>query len=132
MYKLTIVAGPNSGSSYVLQENGSTSIGRHGDNVVVLPSARVSKHHCVLSVSKDEIIVQDQGSSNGTFINGILAKTKTVNLGDRISVGEYVFEISDPKAKTPRRAPDVAGCLPEFRNSVSDPKVAHRKWRLMP
>jgi len=117
MYKLTIVAGPNLGSSYVLQEDGNLSIGRHGDNVVVLPSARVSKHHCVLSVHENEILMKDQGSSNGTFINGILAKSKKLKIGDRISVGEYVFEISDPKTKPPRRAPDVAG----FGNVIAMP-----------
>jgi PAS domain-containing protein len=75
----------------------------------VLPSAKVSKRHCVLVVSDGKVIVNDQGSSNGTFVNGVLTKNKPVRAGDRISVGEYVFELTQPQPRAPRAAPAVAG-----------------------
>lgn len=108
MYKLTVVAGPNRGTSYPVQD-GETSIGRQAGNTVVLPSAKVSKRHCVLVVSDGRVIATDQGSSNGTFINGVLAKSKPMKAGDRISVGEYVLELTQPPARAPRAAPAVAG-----------------------
>src|SRR4051812_12464257 len=107
MYKLTVVSGPNRGSSYSVQEDGETSIGRQTGNAIVLPSSKVSKRHCVLVVSDGELVVKDQGSSNGTFVNGSLTKIKKIQPGDRISVGEFVLELSEP-AQRLSQAPAVA------------------------
>lgn len=99
MFKLTVVAGPNRGASYTIRE-GETTIGRQSGNVIVLPSVKVSKRHCSLIVTSEEVIVKDQGSSNGTFVNGILAKLRRVGVGDRISVGEFVLEVSQPPQRS--------------------------------
>ena len=98
MYKLTIVSGPSGatparGSSFALQ-NHEVSIGRQAGNEIVLQSTNVSKRHCVLVVSNGEVLVKDQGSSNGTLVNGAMTKLKAIKPGDRVSVGEFVFELS--------------------------------------
>jgi PAS domain-containing protein len=94
MYRLTVVAGPNRGSSYPLHE-GETTMGRLSVNSIVLNSSKVSKRHCALVVSNGEVVCKDQGSSNGTFVNGILSKTpRQIRSGDRITVGDFVFELS--------------------------------------
>lgn len=98
MYRLTVIAGPSNaqparGSSFVVQD-GQHSIGRNSQNEIVLQSGNVSKKHCVLVASNGQLIVRDQGSANGTFVNGKLASERVVESGDRISVGEFVFEIS--------------------------------------
>ncbi|MFZ9596145.1 MAG: FHA domain-containing protein [Bdellovibrionia bacterium] len=104
MYKLTIVAGPNPGSSFVMHE-GENSVGRQPGNSIVLSSSKVSKSHCVLSVNQDDITLKDAGSSNGTFVNGSLVKVKKLKVGDRISIGEFVLEISHGFKKTARPLP---------------------------
>ena len=101
MYKLKIIAGPNRGASFEIAE-GETSIGRNPDNVIILPSNRISKKHCSLYIMNGEASVQDHGSSNGTFVNGSLSKNKKVRSGDRISVGEFILEFTD--SSTRRRA----------------------------
>ncbi len=111
MYKLTVVAGPNRGTTYVIHE-GENSIGRQSGNEIVLSSSRVSKRHCTLVVSNGEVVVSDHGSSNGTFVNGELAKSRRVAPGDRISVGEFVLEMSAPPSSIPARAPAVVGLAP--------------------
>ena len=92
MYKLTVVAGSNRGTSYAVQE-GEVTIGRQEGNGVVLQSSRISKRHCLVQVNKEEILVKDLGSSNGTFVNGVLVKSKKIKPGDRISVGPFVLEL---------------------------------------
>jgi len=92
MYKLMVIAGPTAGSSFSLRD-GENSIGRQGDNVIVLTSPKVSKKHCVLVVNNERLELKDHESANGTFVNGILTKSKEVQAGDRISVGEFVFEV---------------------------------------
>lgn len=108
MFKLMVVSGPNRGTSYAIHD-GENAIGRQAGNVVVLPSAKVSKRHCVLVVDNSDVTVADQGSSNGTFVNGLLAgKPKRIKPGDRISVGEYVLELVAPVANPSRQAPAIA------------------------
>jgi pSer/pThr/pTyr-binding forkhead associated (FHA) protein len=44
-------------------------VGRLPDNDVVLDDARVSGHHARLIVTGDQALIEDLGSSNGTFVN---------------------------------------------------------------
>jgi hypothetical protein len=94
MYRLTVVAGPNRGESYELRD-GETSIGRVDGNEIILNSSKISKKHCVLIVSNGQVVLKDQGSSNGTFVNGVLTKIKPVAPGDRISVGDVTMELNE-------------------------------------
>jgi PAS domain-containing protein len=94
---------------------GSTTIGRQSGNTVVLQSSKISKNHCRLVVSNDEVTVEDLGSSNGTFVNGVLSnKPKAVKVGDRISVGDFVFELVLRKSSSKRRS----AALPEINNVI--------------
>lgn len=101
MFKLTVVGGPTKGAMYQVKE-GELTIGRAHGNDIVLPSQKVSKRHCVLVVNNKEVTVKDNGSSNGTFVNGVLTKLKKLMPGDRVSVGEYVLELSSTEAQRSR------------------------------
>lgn len=92
MHRLVIVAGPNRGSAFSLIE-GENSIGRQMDNHIVLTSSKVSKRHCALLVTTQEVILRDEGSTNGTFVNGALTKRQTMKPGDKLGVGEFVLEL---------------------------------------
>lgn len=109
MYKLMVVAGPSRGSSFAVHE-GETRIGRQQGNDVVLPSAKVSKSHCVLVVNNSEITVKDRESANGTFVNGVLTQARKLRVGDRIGVGEYVLEVARrPVAESALNLPALSG-----------------------
>ncbi|MCC7441626.1 MAG: FHA domain-containing protein [Bdellovibrionales bacterium] len=110
MYKVTVISGPNRGTSYVLNE-GETTVGRQAGNVIVLPSGKVSKRHCAFVMTNGQLSVADKGSSNGTFVNGVLSKARPIREGDRVSVGDIVFEVGRPAAKrsVPAAAPALGG-----------------------
>lgn len=108
MYKLTVVSGPNAGTSYALKD-GDTSIGRQSGNVIVLQSSKVSKNHCMLRVANGDVVIEDQNSSNGTFVNGTLTKHKQIQPGDKISVGEFVLELAKPTAHHTHNALPAVG-----------------------
>ncbi len=121
MYRLTVIAGPSNaqparGSSYAVGA-GTFSIGRHSQNQIVLESGNVSKRHCVLVVDNTRVAVEDQGSSNGTFVNGKLSAKREIRPGDRISVGEFVFELSDSASALVAPSP----CDPRKSNVVAFP-----------
>lgn len=113
MYKLTVIAGPNRGTSYPLSE-GETTVGRQSGNVIVLPSSKVSKNHCVLNADSSAVVVQDRGSSNGTFVNGILSKVKRLVPGDRLSVGDFVLELSRVSSPAQLPMPPSQGVVIQF------------------
>jgi pSer/pThr/pTyr-binding forkhead associated (FHA) protein/PAS domain-containing protein len=100
MYRLVIVSGPNRGSSFTLNE-GENSIGRQMDNHIVLTSSKVSKRHCAILVTANEILFRDEASTNGTFVNGVLSRKQSIKAGDKIGVGEFVLELV--KASAPAR-----------------------------
>lgn len=97
MYRLTIISGPNRGATFRIVD-GEFTIGRHQSNNVVLPSSRISKRHCVLMAGSGKVLLRDQGSANGTFVNGVLTASRSLRHGDRIGIGEYVLEISAPRS----------------------------------
>lgn len=97
MFRLKVIAGAQVGKSFKLGV-GETSIGRQDDNVIVLNSTQVSKKHCVIKVANGgQILVEDRGSSNGTYVNGALVSRRRIQLGDQISVGDTIFELKKQK-----------------------------------
>ena len=53
-YRLRVVSGPDQGKEHVL-EDGTTKVGTHADNDLVLSDATVSRHHLEIRVRRDEI-----------------------------------------------------------------------------
>lgn len=96
MHRLVIVSGPNRGSAFTLID-GENSIGRQMDNHIVLSSGKVSKRHCAILVTGNEVFLRDEGSTNGTFVNGTLVRKIPLKAGDKVGVGEFVLELSSPK-----------------------------------
>lgn len=121
MYRLKVVSGPNAGTEYPLQE-GRYSIGRQPENSIVIDSEKVSKTHCVLVVSNHSLSIKDEGSTNGTFVNGVLSRQKNLKKGDRLKVGNVVFLVSketqDLALAPSDRLPDVGGGIPSIGQSA--------------
>lgn len=65
------------------------SLGREANNDVVLIDPEASRRHAQISFQAGRYVIEDLGSTNGTFVNGrqILAAT-TLSPGDVIEVGE--------------------------------------------
>ncbi len=96
MHRLVIVSGPNRGSSFSLVD-GENTIGRQMDNHIVLSSGKVSKRHCAIMISNHDVYLRDEGSTNGTFVNGTLIRKSSLKSGDKLGVGEFVLELVSPK-----------------------------------
>ncbi len=80
------------GTSFALGER--VDIGRDADNTVVIDGdAYISSHHASLAQDDGQIVVDDLGSRNGTYLNGMkLTQRQFVHRGDRIQVGYTVLE----------------------------------------
>ena len=69
-------------------------IGRLSTNDVVLSDPNVSRRHAEIRREGSEWMVVDLGSTNGTMVNGKLAKEHRLKDGDKISFGssELIFK----------------------------------------
>lgn len=89
------------GSHCVRLEGKPLTIGRHGNNVIVVADEGVSRHHCVVELADDEVIVRDLESRNGTKVNGEEIQMKVLAEGDIIQVGQTRFRFtSKPRTAT--------------------------------
>ncbi len=73
-------------------------LGREEANDIKIQDAEVSRRHCELVWKDNALIVQDIGSSNGTFVNGTQVTTPTtLKAGDRIGLGQTILVLEfDP------------------------------------
>lgn len=73
--------------------DGHISIGREDSNRLCLIDHGVSRKHCTIQQVDDRYELADLNSQNGTFVNGVPVRNKTVDHGDTIRVGncELVF-----------------------------------------
>jgi serine/threonine protein kinase len=74
-----------------------TLIGRTRDCHLILRAVDVSKKHCHILLERDQAIIEDLGSSNGTFVNGVRVDRAHLDDGDQIAIGEHHFRVRLPK-----------------------------------
>lgn len=80
-------------------------VGRKGEQPFTITDKAVSGKHLKLTAMPDgKVLVEDLGSSNGTFIDGVRILKKVVNRNTTIRLGPYYsFRICDvlPETSTP-------------------------------
>lgn len=72
------------------------TIGRSRDCETRLNLHRISRRHLRLTLDEDKIIVEDLGSTNGTFVNDErLSGPTTLQPGDHLHIADYSFRVQD-------------------------------------
>ncbi len=92
---LNVVAGPQTGRTFLFDQHDTFMIGRSEDSQFCLPHDRFfSRHHCIIEIAPPQAFLRDLGSTNGTFVNGLRVDTAYLKHGDRIQGGETVLEVT--------------------------------------
>jgi hypothetical protein len=101
--QLIMRGGPTPGKVYELTQ-AIISIGRDYSNDIVINDVEVSRKHVRLTAQGGGYLVEDMGSTNGTFVNGqrlmgphLLRPGELVTLGERITLF-YEAPAFDPNA----------------------------------
>ena len=90
---MVITEGPLAGTSLLLGQ-APVTIGRAPDNTLVIDDDYVSSHHARVYLANGGWVVEDLGSTNGTFVGqSRLAKPVSVLPGARIRLGRTVLEL---------------------------------------
>lgn len=71
-------------------------IGRVKGNDVILPKQNISKRHTLIKVHGDRFVVEDQGSTNGTYVNGHrISHAVEIGPDDKVYLGDFVMNFVD-------------------------------------
>lgn len=84
----------------IVTEKPRISIGRTSDNDIVLDNRGVSRKHAMIECQSDDYMVLiDNDSLNGTFLNDRKITEENLNDKDRISIGKYdlIFNVNTQK-----------------------------------
>ena len=69
-----------------------TTLGRRPYNDVVIDNLAVSGEHAAFQITGHDVVLEDLGSTNGTYVNGKAIKQQPLQHGDQIEVGKYKIE----------------------------------------
>lgn len=94
-FQFVMRSGPTPGVTFAL-EGDQLTIGRDSTNGVAINDPEVSRKHARLSFQGGKYVLEDLGSTNGTFVNGQrLAGPVVLKPGDVVSLGEQIVLMYD-------------------------------------
>jgi pSer/pThr/pTyr-binding forkhead associated (FHA) protein len=80
---------------------------------VLLPDPQVSRKHAAIRLEDGTAVIEDLGSTNGTFVNGEqISGTQQLEVGDLVRLGAVAFRLK-PAGDGTKMAPrpqGSAGC----------------------
>ena len=92
-FALRFISGKYQGGEFPLRSDREIVIGRSSELDMVLVEDMVSRKHAKISTQGGKILIQDLGSTNGTFVNGEKVKKVHLKEGDRILIGTSIIKL---------------------------------------
>ena len=92
-YILSLLNDETKSSSWLLT-NGIHKIGRLESKEIILDDVTVSRNHAFISVDDETVIITDEKSTNGIFVNGELTDESVLTSGSRIQIGKFSLIIT--------------------------------------
>jgi pSer/pThr/pTyr-binding forkhead associated (FHA) protein len=92
---LHVVAGPDRGRNFLLKAGDLLLIGRSKATETRLNDPHISRVHCKVEAEGDEVVVIDNESAGGTFVNGKKITRQVLKPGDVIRIGETQLRLQE-------------------------------------
>ena len=92
-FAIVVERGPKTGMTYLLAP-GTTTVGRHPESDIFLNDVTVSRHHCRFIATEDSLVIEDSGSTNGTYVNDQRVDRAEIRAADEIIVGRFHFVVA--------------------------------------
>ena len=91
---LLVVQGIEQGSRFELGDR-PLAMGRDARNDIRILDSEVSRNHATIQRVKDEFVLTDRNSSNGTLVNGLAIRSHMLADGDQIQLGNTLLLFSN-------------------------------------
>lgn len=88
-----VVLYPQSQFKQIPLEKGAVVLGRGTDAQIRLDDDLVSRKHCSLTFDGKTVVVEDLGSTNGTFVDGSPIKKMELDSDNRLQIGKMVLKV---------------------------------------
>ena len=85
---LSLTDGPS-----ILLDKPILLFGRHQECDVQLNSKKISRRHCCIALTGEELVVRDLGSVNGVKINGVRVVEGRLLPGDELTIGNFRYQV---------------------------------------
>jgi Inner membrane component of T3SS, cytoplasmic domain/zinc-ribbon domain len=85
---LVVVRGPNAGARFLLDRD-LVTVGRHPASDIFLDDITVSRGHVEFRREHDRFWINDVGSLNGTYVNGVRTERQVLSTGDALQIGKF-------------------------------------------
>jgi pSer/pThr/pTyr-binding forkhead associated (FHA) protein len=92
-FVLKFISGKYQGGEFQLVPEKEFVVGRSSDLDMVLVEDMVSRKHAKIQCDRDQIWIEDLGSTNGTFVNGEKIKRARLKEGDRVLLGTSILKL---------------------------------------
>lgn len=122
MEKLIVLSEDGVSDEFPLIEQ-RISIGREDSNVICLGDKSVSRHHATLQRVFSGFTIQDEGSTNGTRVNGRVITKQFLKHRDLIEIGNYHLRFLEeaPQGLVAEDADKTTVIRPEQQSKPASP-----------
>jgi pSer/pThr/pTyr-binding forkhead associated (FHA) protein len=120
--RLGAISGPHAGR--VVDVSGDLTVGRDPDCALVLEDRKVSRRHATIMRAAGIVVVRDEGSLNGTWLNDGRVSSSPLAAGDRLRIGRSEFVVRDDSAD----APDARTRAPRIEPIGTDDRLEASAW----
>lgn len=91
---LLVVQGVEQGARFELLDR-PLALGRDARNEIRILDSEVSRLHATVQKVKDDYVLTDRNSSNGTFVNGVVIRSHVLVDGDQVQLGNTLLLFSN-------------------------------------
>lgn len=102
MPRLVVLSEGLTGRSHELKAE-TTTIGRTEENTFQIPDPSVSSHHCEVILRGNEVVIRDQNSTNGTFINGQQITESVLKPSQILRLGQVEVRLESEQGATSQK-----------------------------
>lgn len=106
---LRFISGKYQGGEFPLTEGVPVVVGRSSELDMVLVEEMVSRRHARIELVRGSVLVEDLGSTNGTFVNGERVERAYLNEGDRLLIGTSILKLVSVEEPAGAKRPSVKG-----------------------
>jgi len=117
--RVDVVDGPDRGTS--VSAGSTVSVGTARDNLIVASDVTVSRYHLEVVARPEGIILNDLGSTNGTYVGAVRIDRATIPIGTLVTLGRTTIRFDDAVRTTvpaPTEVHELAGMIARSRSML--------------